>query len=150
MSLESIKARYQRHRQEQVKEDLKALFWFAHNAGHKFIMTKGTTPYFNDGDPCTHSQVVFVGTVYGQYECPDTTLMPIEFDAEEDEDSEEAQWDTLVANTSDCKVAEQVMCILCSMSNAIYEVYDTNTSVCVKLNSEGDVVIVTEHVEGDY
>ena len=170
--LADIESRYTDVGRAQVADDLKYLFTLAELAGNTFIATVGTTPHFNDGDPCTHSQNAYVGwqvdTIVRDSVFVDSDLATaLGLDDEYDLDGD--YWPEPIRSevskyrktgysfdgtlkppeVEPPEVSKRIARTLSAMSHAIYGAYDTNTVTLVR-RVNGDIVITTTETEPAY
>lgn len=141
---EEVNAALNKQIQDNGKEFIQNLFQdvFDQNPGLNFVMIRGWTPAFNDGEPCTHSQETFVGRVsWGSYQDFSDYELYDEFEVEFDED------DNVIKHAnSDCKTLNQVYEQLEAYSEIIERVFDTNFEIQAKLVN--GKVVVTEDEYG--
>ena len=166
--LADIESRYTDVGRAQVADDLKYLFTLAELAGNTFIATVGTTPHFNDGDPCTHSQNAYVGWQVDTdgYACEINRDLATALGLDDEYDLDGAYWPEPIRsevskyrNSFDGtlkppeveppEVSKRIARTLSAMSHAIYGAYDTNTVTLVR-RVNGDIVITTTETEPAY
>ena len=144
---EEVNAALNKQIQENGKEFIQNLFQdvFDQNPGLNFVMIRGWTPGFNDGEPCTHSQETFVGRIsWGCYQDFSDYELYDEFEVEFDEG------DNVVSHiNSECKTLDQVYEQLEAYSEIIERVFDTNFEIQAKL-VDGKVVVTEDEYDCGY
>ncbi len=135
---EEINAELNKQISENGKQFLESVFQeiFDGNEGLKFILIRGVTPSFNDGEPCTHSQLTFVGfsrvwTWKGEeqisYDFDDYELF-------EDFEVEFDQQDNVISHiNSECKTLGDVQSKVDQYEELISRVYETNFELKITL-----------------
>lgn len=119
---------------------------FALDGGINFVMTRGSTPQWNDGDECTHSSEMFTGVqrqgynnrVYRDYESYDLG------DRFTDEDGE------FVNSEADNQNLANATSLLWEFDDLFQDVYGTNYEVVGRRNSSGQIVVEAEEYECGY
>ena len=164
-SLDDWEKYFRKHLSKQnVRQDLEAFFKcaFASVSDLQFIMLRGYTPFFNDGDPCYHRQDASCGAALGDYlhdEIYDQMYDDFGWDGDgspkdwDDEawqhftdclghSSEQVDWkkifDKRKGNFSDHK---KVLSILDLLENECERVWGTNFIIWVFPNEDGSVRI---------
>lgn len=145
---EEVNAELNKQIQENGTVFMQSVFQeiFDKNPGLKLVYILGWTPSFNDGEPCTHSQEVFVGNSYTwtrkgetqlSYDFDDRELFD-EFKVERDEEDS----DKIVSHiNSECKTLNDVSAQVNAYNELIERVYETNFELKVYLNDVGKVVV---------
>lgn len=130
---------------KQIKENgnafVEALFQeiFDQHEGLNFVLIRGYTPGFNDGEPCTHSQNTFVGANdYGNYLDFEDYELYEEFGVEEGETENHIN--------KDCKSLKEAKAQIEAYDEIIERVFITNFDLKVTKGEDGKVKVV----EDDY
>lgn len=143
---EEINTELNKQIQENGKKVIEELFQgvFDENKGLQFVMIRGSTPSFNDGEPCYHSQETFLGckTKYGDYDFSDYSL-------EEDFEFEDTDEGVVHLNSS-CETLDKVYSSITVYDEIIERIYDTNFELRVSLDETGKVVVDHEYYDCGY
>lgn len=143
---EEINAELNKQIQENGNKFIEELFQgvFDENKGLQFVMIRGSTPSFNDGEPCYHSQETFVGSknTYGYYDFSDYSLEE-EFEFEDTNDGEGHL-------NSGCQTLDKAYSSITAYDEIIERIYDTNFELRVSLDETGKVVVNHEEYDCGY
>ena len=140
---EEVNKQLNKQIQENGKEFIQNLFQdiFDQHKGLKFVMVRGWTPGFNDGEPCTHSQETFVGRVsWGTYHDFSDYELYDDFECVFDEDSD----DVVSHINSGCESLDEVYVQVEAYSEIIERVFNTNFEIKASLNTDGKVVVIED------
>lgn len=128
---------------KQIKENgdefIEALFQeiFDQHEGLNFVLIRGYTPDFNDGEPCTHSQTTFVGANdYGSYLDFEEYGLYEEFGVEEGETENHIN--------KDCKTLKEAKAQIEAYDEIIERVFITNFDLKVIKGGDGKVRVVED------
>ncbi|MNE50920.1 hypothetical protein D3C80_1455190 [compost metagenome] len=162
-----IKALLQRYEQvnaelsaaltENGKEFIQSLFAdiFQRHPGVNRMCVMGWTPYFNDGDACTHSSEFFTG-VTGQYSGRtyfdfDDYSEACEFmtNGLNEDDNEENELG-LTPNTTDNKVLKSAKSALAAYDEIFTRQFETNFVIKATRNEDGTVTVEDEYYNPEY
>lgn len=128
---------------KQIKENgnefVEALFQeiFDQHEGLNFVMIRGYTPGFNDGEPCTHSQNTFVGANdYGSYLDFEDYELYEEFGVEEGETENHVN--------KDCKTLKEAKAQIEAYDEIIERVFITNFDLKITKSEDGKVKVVED------
>lgn len=128
---------------KQIKENgnefIEALFQeiFDQHEGLNFVLIRGYTPGFNDGEPCTHSQNTFVGANdYGSYLDFEDYELYEEFGVEEDDAENHIN--------KDCKTLKEAKAQIEAYDEIIERVFVTNFDLKITKGEDGKVKVVED------
>lgn len=152
-----LRKRLEADGEKLLKESFKELF--DKHQGLKVFAFIGSTPSFNDGEPCEHSGDSYIGEyyefktgTYGSYWTNDwdnkeqlTELFVENSDEFEEDDSADAVQPILV--NRNCTTLKEAGSDVQDFEDAIEMVYGTNYQVIVRLEDDGTVSI--EHDDYD-
>lgn len=128
---------------------------FDRHPGVNKLCIMGYTPYFNDGDACTHSAEYFSG-VTGNYNGRtyfdfDDYSVACEFmtkDLTEDDDDDNALG--LTPNGTDNKVLKSAKAAMEAYDEIFTRQYDTNFFITAVRNEDGTVTVEDEYYNPEY
>lgn len=128
---------------KQIKENgnefVEALFQeiFDQHEGLNFVLIRGYTPGFNDGEPCTHSQNTFVGANdYGKYLDFEDYELYEEFGVEEGETENHVN--------KDCKTLKEAKAQIEAYDEIIERVFITNFDLKITKGEDDKVKVVED------
>lgn len=128
---------------KQIKENgnefVEALFQeiFDQHEGLNFVLIRGYTPGFNDGEPCTHSQNTFVGANdYGRYLDFEDYELYEEFGVEEGETENHVN--------KDCKTLKEAKAQIEAYDEILERVFVTNFDLKITKGEDGKVKVVAD------
>lgn len=129
---------------------------FDRHPGVNRLCIMGWTPYFNDGDPCTHNSEYFSG-VTGSYSGRtyfdfDDYSAACEFMTEglnEDEDNDDNELG-LTPNTTDNKVLKSAKAALTAYDEIFTRQFETNFLIKANRNEDGTVTVENEYYNPEY
>lgn len=134
---------------KQIKENgnefVEALFQeiFDQHEGLNFVLIRGYTPGFNDGEPCTHSQNTFVGANdYGSYLDFEDYELYEEFGVEEGETENHIN--------KDCKTLKEAKAQIEAYDEIIERVFVTNFDLKITKGEGGKVKVVEDEYDCGY
>lgn len=131
---------------ENGKKCIEELFTkiFNEHEGLNLVIIQGSTPSFNDGDVCSHSQNTLVGKVgWGKYFDYEDHSYEEEFEHEED--------DGVKTNiNSRCGTLKQAYEQITNFDEIIARVFDTNFLITASRNKDGSVSVDVDDYECGY
>ena len=136
---EEVNAELNKQIKENGNEFIEALFQeiFDQHEGLNFVLIRGYTPGFNDGEPCTHSQNTFVGANdYGTYLDFEDYGYYEEFGVEEGETENHIN--------KDCKTLKEAKAQIEAYDEIIERVFITNFDLKVIKGEDGKVKVVED------
>lgn len=160
-SLRQLRKKLEQDGTGMLEEAFKEIF--NKHQGLKVFAFLGSTPSFNDGEPCTHSSETYIGGEfyykqaswgnYWQNDWDDRELLTEVFlenyeDIDESEPPSEGNTPLLV--NRECKTLSQAFKDIQEFEEAVEMVYGTNYLIIVRLEEDGSVSIDHEEYDCGY
>lgn len=131
---------------------------FDRHPGVNRLCILGSTPYFNDGDACTHSAEYFSGahSMYSgkKYYDYDEYSTACEFMTdglnESDDDNEENELGLTPNTTDDNKILKSAKAAMEAYDEIFTRQYDTNFIIKATRNEDGTVTVEDEYYNPEY
>lgn len=142
---------------KQLTDNVKENFFtklFEEFSDLNVVMIQGSTPSFNDGEPCYHSQDVFTGsywTSYSEYKYYDFTDYEYydEFGVGEDDEGNINAEDH-INNKVPNDVLKEIKSQLNNMDDIFQDIYDTNFLITIKREEDGSVSVTEDEYDCGY